>query len=156
MDFSGPGILWSPNEQKNYNLNDINMGLKFVSNIFEHLNSVRTGVYSCIYINTNEVQYFMQLHRDWMQDKILHTKPAFQSVINMQNLYGIMSLSTALLTVLHSGYSYTWKKIATYNYHLILPMLESTVSYQSSTLLLSSHQFIHYACLVTQKNIYNL
>lgn len=40
-----------------------------------------------------------------------------------------MWLSTVLLTVLHSIYSNTWKKTATYNYHLILAILESSVSF---------------------------
>jgi hypothetical protein len=41
-----------------------------------------------------------------------------------------MLLPTALLSVLHSSYSNTLKKIATYNYHLILPILKSSVSFQ--------------------------
>ena len=40
-----------------------------------------------------------------------------------------MWLSTVLLTELHSNYSNTSKNIATYNYHLILAILESSVSF---------------------------
>jgi len=33
------------------------------------------------------------------------------------------------INILHSYYSNTWKKTATYNYHLILAILESSVSF---------------------------
>ena len=41
----------------------------------------------------------------------------------------MMWVSTVLLTVLYSDASNTWKKIATYNYHLILAILECSVSF---------------------------
>lgn len=130
INFSGPAILWPTNERPNCNLYDINMELKIcVSDMFEQHLSTVSGVHPCLSVNTNEVQHFIQLHKAWTHNKILHVKSVFQNLINMLNLRGMMWLSRVLLTVLHSDYSKTWKQIATYSYHLILAILESSVSF---------------------------